>query len=276
MKVTCLVACLLAAVAAPCLAQDDAEGAKDHPMFSRMPGYFIDEYDVQDFSSLELDLDPPKTVEGRYWSIEYDIKEGAKKIGPLQIARNYTDLIVKQGGRKLLEDVDASGGTSIAQWPTHGKNIWVQIKVSNHGEVFGLEVVEEAAMAQHVEFTATELAAALKAKGSVALHNILFDTGKSTLKLESAAALIPVGDLLRADPSLKLEIQGHTDNVGGAAANLKLSQERAAAVRAHLVQTYGIANDRLTTAGYGDTRPIADNATEDGKSQNRRVELVKK
>jgi outer membrane protein OmpA-like peptidoglycan-associated protein len=131
-------------------------------------------------------------------------------------------------------------------------------------------------MAQHVEFTAMELAAALKAKGSVALHNILFDTGKATLKLESAAALIPVGDLLRADPSLKLEIQGHTDNTGGAAANLKLSQDRAAAVRAHLVQTYDIANDRLTTAGYGDTKPIADNATEDGRSQNRRVELVKK
>ena len=133
-----------------------------------------------------------------------------------------------------------------------------------------------AAMARDVEFSMTELAAALHAKGSVALHNVLFDTGKATLKLESAAALVPVGDLLRTNRSLKLEIQGHTDNDGNPALNLKLSQERAAAVKAHLVQTYGIAPDRLTTCGFGDTRPIAENATDAGRAQNRRVQLVKK
>jgi outer membrane protein OmpA-like peptidoglycan-associated protein len=142
--------------------------------------------------------------------------------------------------------------------------------------MFELAVVEEAAMAQQVEFTAMELATALSTKGSVALHNILFDTGKATLKPESAAALAPVGELLKSDVTLKLEIQGHTDNVGAAAANLRLSQERAAAVKAHLVQTVGIAAERLTTAGFGDTKPVADNATEAGKTQNRRVELVKK
>lgn len=267
---------LLALTAAPCLAQDDADGAKDHPMFSRMPGYYIEEYDAQDFANLELDLEPTKTVEGRFWSIEYWIKDGAKKIGPLQIARNYTALIVKQGGTKLFEDVDASGGTAIAQWPVAGKNIWVQVKISNSGEVFELQVVEEAAMTQHVEFSAMELAAALDANGSVALHNILFDTGKATLKPESSIALAPVGELLKHDAALKLEIQGHTDNVGGAAANLKLSQDRAAAVKAHLVHTFGIGADRLATSGFGDTKPVADNATEAGKTQNRRVELVKK
>ena len=80
----------------------------------------------------------------------------------------------------------------------------------------------------------------------------------------------------RSDAALKLEIQGHTDNVGGAAANLKLSQDRAAAVKAYLVQTHGVAADRLTTAGLGDTKPIADNGSEDGRAKNRRVELVKK
>ena len=80
----------------------------------------------------------------------------------------------------------------------------------------------------------------------------------------------------KADAELKLEIQGHTDNVGAAAANLKLSQDRAAAVKAYLVQTFGVAADRLTTAGLGDTKPIADNATDAGRAQNRRVELVEK
>jgi len=268
----------LGAVAAPVAAQDDVENSKDHPMFSRMPGYYINEYDAQDFSSYELMLEPDsKKVEGRYWSIDYRLKEGAKKFGPVQIARNYTDLIVKRGGKKLQDQVDSGGGEAIAQLPLpNGKNLWFEIYVSNEGQDYEIHVVEEAGMEQKVEFTAMELATALNSTGSVALHNILFDTGKATIKPESSAALAVVGDLLKNDPALKLEIQGHTDNVGQAAANMKLSQDRAAAVKAYLVQSLGITAARLTTAGFGDTKPVADNKTEEGRLQNRRVELVKK
>jgi OOP family OmpA-OmpF porin len=272
-----LTAAMLCLCAAPAFAQEqDADGSKDHPMFSRMPGYYIQEYDSQDFSSVELDTDPPRKVEGRYWKISYRLKEGARKGGPVQIARNYTDLMVKRGGKKLSEDVDSGGGGSIAQMPIEGRNIYLQIYVSNAGDMYDLTIVEEAAMEQKVEFTAMELAKALNDTGSVALHNILFDTGKATLKPESAAALAPVGELLKSDATLKLEIQGHTDNVGQAAANLKLSQDRAAAVKAYLVQTFAIPAVRLTTAGFGDTRPVAPNTAEAGRAQNRRVELVKK
>lgn len=272
--VTAAILCLFAA---PALAQNpDADGSKDHPMFSRMPGYYIEDYDAQDFSSLELETDPPKSVEGRYWKISYWLKEGARKVGPVQLSRNYVDLMTRRGGRKLSDDVDASGGTTVAQMPIEGKNIYLQIKISNVGEVYELYVVEEAAMEQKVEFTAMELAKALNDNGSVALHNILFDTGKATLKPESAAALAPVGELLKSDAALKLEIQGHTDNVGQAAANLKLSQDRAAAVKTYLVQTFTITAGRLTTSGFGDTKPAAPNTAEPGRAQNRRVELVKK
>jgi outer membrane protein OmpA-like peptidoglycan-associated protein len=267
---------LVAAVPAVAHAQTDTDGSKDHPMLSRMPGYYIENYDAQDFSKFDLETDPPKSVEGKYWHIEYWLNEGAKKYGPVQIARNYTDLIVKRGGKKIADDVDASGGTTIAQLPAGGKNLWLQVQVSNSGEVYELTVVEEAAMEQKVEFTAMELASALNATGSVALHNILFDTGKATIKAESAAALEPVAELLKNDPSLKVEIQGHTDNVGQTAANLKLSQDRAAAVKTYLVQTAGVAPARLTSAGFGDTKPVAPNTTDEGRAQNRRVELVKK
>jgi len=81
--------------------------------------------------------------------------------------------------------------------------------------------------------------------------------------------------VLQADATLRLEIQGHTDNVGAPAANLKLSQDRAAAVKAYLVQG-GVAAARLTTSGLGDTKPVADNRTDAGRAENRRVELVKK
>lgn len=79
---------------------------------------------------------------------------------------------------------------------------------------------------------------------------------------------------LTAHPELKLKIEGHTDNVGASAANLTLSQQRAAAVKAWLVKA-GISQDRLTTAGHGDSQPVAANDTEDGRSKNRRVELVR-
>ncbi len=272
-----LIAAAMCLCAAPALAQDkDADGSKDHPMFSRMPGYYIEEYDAQDFSSIELDTEPPRKVEGRLWKISYWLKEGARKVGPVQIARNYTDLMVKRGGKKLFDDVDSGGGSAIAEMPIEGKKIYLQISVSNAGEVYDLAVIEEAAMEQKVEFTAMELAKALNDTGSVALHNILFDTGKATLKPESATALAPVGELLKSDAALKLEIQGHTDNVGQAAANLKLSQDRAAAVKAYLVQAFGIPAARLTTVGFGDTKPVAPNTADTGRAQNRRVELVKK
>ena len=270
-----LAVAVLCAVAAPVRAQEDQEG-KDHPMFSRMPGYYINRYDAQDFATVDLETEPPKKVEGRYWQIEYWVKEDAKKFGPVQIARNHTDPIVKRGGRKIVEDVDTSGGTTVAVLPAGGKNIWVQVQAGNSGDYYTLTVVEEAGMEQKVEFSAMELAKALSTTGSVALHNILFDTGKATIRPESAAALAPVGELLRDDAALKLEIQGHTDNVGQPAANLKLSQDRAASVKTYLVSNFGIAAARLTTAGLGDTKPVADNTSEAGRAQNRRVELVKK
>src|SRR4051794_228468 len=93
--------------ALPCAAQDDAEGSKDHPMFSRMPGYYIDDYDANEFGGLDLSLEPERHVEGRFWQISYRVKAGAKRVGPLQIARNYTELALKRGGRRLVEDVDA-------------------------------------------------------------------------------------------------------------------------------------------------------------------------
>src|SRR6266436_5310354 len=122
-------------------AQQDAEKSKDHPMFSRMPGYYIEDYDAQDFSSFELDTDPSRKVEGRYWKISYWLKDGAKKVGPVQLSRNYIDLMTRRGGKKLYDDVDSSGGTAVAQMPADGKNIYLQIGISNSGQVYELYVI---------------------------------------------------------------------------------------------------------------------------------------
>lgn len=116
---------------------------------------------------------------------------------------------------------------------------------------------------------------ALSAEGRVATQGILFDTGSDRIRPESAPTLKEIGEMLKAHPDLRLSIEGHTDNVGDDAANMALSERRAAAVKAHLEREYGIAADRLQAKGMGETKPVASNDTPEGRQQNRRVELVK-
>ncbi len=110
-------------------------------------------------------------------------------------------------------------------------------------------------------------------KGSkIALRNIFFDSGKSTLKLESNAELDRLVQLLKDVPALRIEISGHTDNVGSEGMNQKLSQDRADAVVAYLVAK-GIDKSRLESKGYGSNIPVKSNNTSEGKQQNRRTEF---
>jgi outer membrane protein OmpA-like peptidoglycan-associated protein len=95
------------------------------------------------------------------------------------------------------------------------------------------------------------------------------------IKPESEAALEEIAKLLKADAGLKVNIVGHTDSVGGTDPNMKLSQDRANAVMQALAGKYGITATRLKAYGIGPLAPVASNDTEDGRSKNRRVELVK-
>jgi OOP family OmpA-OmpF porin len=111
-------------------------------------------------------------------------------------------------------------------------------------------------------------------QGAYVFRNIYFDFDKATIKPESEPILDEVSDFLKANPNMKMEIQGHTDSKGTAAYNLKLSDRRAAAVKAYLVKDEAIKPDRLTTKGYGLTKPVASNDTEEGRAKNRRVEFA--
>jgi outer membrane protein OmpA-like peptidoglycan-associated protein len=119
----------------------------------------------------------------------------------------------------------------------------------------------------------TDIATALKETGRVAIYGINFDVDKTIIKPASAPVLAQIAKLLKDDPSLALEVSGHTDSTGTAEHNMKLSDGRAAAVVAALVNKYGIAAARLKAQGYGQTRPVAENDTDAGRAQNRRVEL---
>ncbi len=108
---------------------------------------------------------------------------------------------------------------------------------------------------------------------SIRLNNIFFDPTKSILKKESFPELDRVSEFLVNSPQLKIEIAGHTDNVGAAAANLSLSLNRAKAVTNYVIKK-GIAKERVVAKGYGAAKPVASNKTKDGKAQNRRVEFT--
>ena len=114
----------------------------------------------------------------------------------------------------------------------------------------------------------------LLTNGKFITHGITFDIDKATIKPESMGVLNEVAKFLQSNPSIKMEIDGHTDNSGTAPHNLTLSQQRADAVKMQLV-SMGIDESRFTTKGLGDTKPIAANTTPEGKANNRRVEFVK-
>jgi OOP family OmpA-OmpF porin len=108
----------------------------------------------------------------------------------------------------------------------------------------------------------------------IVTHGINFDVNKAVIKPESMGTLNGIVKIMQDNPDLKFEVGGHTDSDGGDDVNMKLSQARADAVRTQLI-AMGIDGGRLTSKGYGSTKPLSDNTTIEGKANNRRVEFVK-
>lgn len=258
-------------------AQQDMEGGKDHPMLSRMPGYYIESYTSSEFDSHEFTVPDAKetwkqtSVEGKKTYLSYYPKEGAKQPSSLQIVRNFTNALGKIGGKTLYESTDPGNRIATVKVAKDGKEVWVEVTAGN-GDWYTLTIIEKAGMKQ--EISANDLLDALNRDGHVALY-INFDTGKSTIKPDSQKIINQVVEMIKNSPALKLSIEGHTDNVGNPKSNKTLSEDRAKAVVAAIVKQ-GIDAKRLSSAGFGQDKPVADNKTEDGKAKNRRVELVKK
>jgi outer membrane protein OmpA-like peptidoglycan-associated protein len=158
---------------------------------------------------------------------------------------------------------------------TPDKEIWVEpYQIYDDHENYWLTIVEKKALPMQASvLPAAEMKKALDATGHVALY-LNFDTDQATLKPDAQATIAQIISLLSQNPDLKLSVEGHTDNAGTAPHNQTLSEARARTVVATLT-AQGIAADRLKAAGFGQTKPLADNASDTGKAKNRRVELVK-
>lgn len=138
-----------------------------------------------------------------------------------------------------------------------------------------IQVVEPKAMPTgQVVVDARALQQDLKAAGKVALYGLYFDTGRAEIKPESKPQLDEMAKLLQSQPALKAYVVGHTDNQGSLESNLQLSQQRAAAVVSALASSYKVDAKRLNARGVANLAPVASNEAEEGRSRNRRVELV--
>lgn len=259
--------------AASAFAQEpDAEGCKDHPLFTRFPGFRIQRCTLNDFGSHTFLVGKKEVVvEGRYSEIMYYKNEDAKAPSPLQVHRNFENAIKKIGGVVVSNAGDGDAYYRIAKT---GAEVWVHVSM-NIGEQYLLRTVEKGAMKQEIEADAAALEAGIKTEGRIAVYGIQFDTGKSELKPASEPVLQEIAKMLKAQPTLKLHVVGHTDNVAGLELNLKLSKARAEAVVQALSSKHGIAPARLIPHGVGPVAPLASNDAEAGRARNRRVELVR-
>ena len=138
---------------------------------------------------------------------------------------------------------------------------------------YEIVTVETEPMAMGMVTTA-DIGEGLSTLGRIPIYDIFFDTGQSEVKPESADALKAIAEYLNANETQKVVIVGHTDNVGDFDMNISLSQERANAVMEKLISEYGVNREQLKPFGVGPVSPIASNSTEEGKAQNRRVEIV--
>ena len=253
--------------------QTDVAGCKDHPLFTKMPGYWIRSCDQKQFDAYGfLTGKGQKTqVEGQLWKYSYYPNADMKsKPSELQIQRNFENAIEKQGGTSVYKEKSRETFKLVKD----SKEIWVDLSTEFTGK-YGFVIVQKEGMAQDIVANAEVFSNDIRKTGHAAVYGIYFDTGKSTIKSESAQAIAEIAKLLKSDPGLKIHVVGHTDNVGGVDSNIKLSQSRAEAVIKSLVKDHGIAQSRLRAFGCGQFAPVMTNDTEEGRAKNRRVELVK-
>lgn len=267
----------------PCLSVQ-AKEVKEHPLIRPFPGSELANVNQQvyenfgEFSFLVTDPQTGKqtkeTVQGKHWKLAYIIYDADGNWDAshsiLEYRENYKAAALEKGGTILYEN---QGYLTFRLPGDDGSETWCQVHIWNKS-MQDLQIIERAGFKKSLTFGPAEMKAALDAEGRVQLHGILFDLDRASLQPEASRQLQDVVTLMKDYPGLRLEVQGHTDDQGTDQYNLELSRQRAEAVVAYL-GLFGIDTGRTVARGYGESKPVAANSSEEGRVQNRRVELVK-
>lgn len=252
----------------------------------------------KEFETLYIPIDGKfQPIDGKVWKSNIVADNTSGSTWSLSLFyKNYDAILTEVGGVKIFDGkLDAEQlkylsdnatylgeDGSIDYWNEpvkvyvirreNGDDIFVQI--SGNSASGKIQILQKEAFKSTISLlNADEIEKALTEQGKVTLH-INFDTDKASLKKDGIIAVNEIMAALKNEPNLNIEINGYTDNTGTAEHNLNLSKQRAETVKNELIKN-GIAENRLKSNGFGQENPIADNTTDSGKAQNRRVELVK-
>lgn len=235
----------------------------DFPWFARFPGAKLKSTKHGDRA---IDITAPHAKETSFSGLTitkyYDTPAD---VSSYEFVSTYRRAL-STAGWTIVREAIGGDGVVLAHYAKNGRDLWLYTHIQGSGQ--SVSVADSGA-----ETAANNLKRALDTVGRVAVYGIYFDSDSATPKQESAATLQHILDLLTGTPSMRLDVEGHTDDTGAAAHNQQLSEQRAASVRAWLV-AHGISGSRLESHGYGSTKPVADNKTPEGKAKNRRVELA--
>jgi outer membrane protein OmpA-like peptidoglycan-associated protein len=242
----------------PAAQPEHVAAASDFPYLGHVPGSQLKNTGVEANPMVvtgEHDEEPQ--LAGTSSTVKfYSVPE---QLGAHQFLVAYRDALTAAGWT-IVTMAEPSDGVLLAHYGKNGRDVWAALHIN--AEEISMRVADN------------DLASQLQRACHVPLYGVHFDFNKPSLRGDSDAVLRQVAAFLNANPVVRIELQGHTDSVGDAAANQKLSEARAASVQAWLVQ-HGVASARITSAGYGKTRPVTTNDTEEGRARNRRVEIAK-
>jgi outer membrane protein OmpA-like peptidoglycan-associated protein len=248
--------------AAPTTLEGDAKACKDPGwLVHQFAAFKLDACEVKDFDSMNLELaDGEKLVAGRVMETTYKLADESKDPVPLAVWKNYVSALQGIGAKLLTREDDVNRAVLNRKTP-QGEYWYIYVHGSGNEE-------------STTSYSLVTLLAGGPApkKCTLTVYGINFDFDKDTLRPDSMPVLEQVRLLFANDAAYSAEVGGHTDNQGARDYNAKLSARRADAVKAWLVSK-GIAAGRITTAGYGDTRPLVPNSSDANKAKNRRVEL---
>jgi OmpA-OmpF porin, OOP family len=249
----------------------DAKGCRDSAILTRLSGCFIRACVLNDYNAHNMLIAKPnktQTVEGAYEKIDFRCAAGTSSI---QTYRNAENALKAKGYEIVF--VNNYGDNSRFTFTARQGPQWLTFYSDRLD--YQIIAVKEKVMEQQMQAnTAEGWGAQISQTGRAAIYGINFDTGKATIKPDSESVLKELLTLLQKQADWSLMVAGHTDNSGTDAINGPLSQQRAESVIAWL-SGKGVEKWRLVPAGYGSRKPLADNATEEGRAKNRRVDLVK-
>lgn len=302
---------LLGAVLAHPLAAHADEPGRDHPAVPRYPGAEMRHYDYKEFEESQLILSQPRLVAGKWVADKLLPVEGAVtyanyeipgSASAFQVMRNYQSALQRSGFKELFvckrPCIDSNVGdlgpllkarslylnySEDNQYlAAQREGTYVSLITVSTGNGPSAKTLVFVFVTDQGRLDANKIAVqgnspiarALASEGRVDLYGFYFDTGKAQLQAGSEKTLKELAQVLQDNPGLRVRLVGHTDNQGGADANLALSEARARAVASALTQQAGLGAERVEAQGQGASQPVAPNTSEDGRARNRRVEVV--